>query len=139
MSVSNAKSLNPISGALFANAYGKGITVYEPIGGMCAGLEACLHNGFRIDRYFCSEPDANAARVVSARLERLSFEYGTLLCLHPDLTGVSGLTFRSILQLLTNGPCSRQGHVMARNGSCLPAGAGTMWAGRKDHLLLTPA
>ena len=73
---------NPVARSMFAHAYGKGITVYEPIGGMCAGLEACLRNGFKVSRYLCSEPDANAASVVSSRLECLSSEYPHLL--EPD-------------------------------------------------------
>ncbi|GLC55390.1 hypothetical protein PLESTB_000982200 [Pleodorina starrii] len=73
--VFEANKTNPLSRAFFARGLGTGVTVYEPIGGLCAGLEACLRAGLKVDRYLCSESDPAAVRVVNMRLERLSAEF----------------------------------------------------------------
>jgi hypothetical protein len=65
----------------FARGLGTGITVYEPIGGMCAGLEACLRAGLKVDRYLCSDPDPVAVRVVNSRVEKLCAEFPKQLSL----------------------------------------------------------
>ena len=46
-------------------AVSKGITLYEPFGGLCAGLEAVLRNGIVVHRYYYSDT-APAARAVAA-------------------------------------------------------------------------
>jgi hypothetical protein len=41
-----------------------GLTLYEPFGGLCAGLEAVLRSGIRVHQYFYSD-NSNPARLVA--------------------------------------------------------------------------
>ena len=56
-----------VSAEFFPAAAGSGIILYEPFGGICAGLEMCLRNGLKIVRYYYSDVDALAQRVALHR------------------------------------------------------------------------
>jgi site-specific DNA-cytosine methylase len=58
-----------------ATAQTEGITLYEPFGGMCAGLEMVLRNGFVVRRYIYSDTDAAARAVAQHRVAALSLRY----------------------------------------------------------------
>ena len=62
-----------LAGAVFFDAALKqGVTLYEPLGGLCAGLEACLRNGIRVNKYFYSDPDVTSRMAARHRLALLS-------------------------------------------------------------------
>ena len=63
----------------WAVAAREGVTLYEPFGGLCAGLEAVLRNGIRVHKYFYSDICVAAQRVATHRLERLRVQYPKLL------------------------------------------------------------
>ena len=56
-----------------------GITLYEPFGGLCAGLEMTLRNGFQVQHYLYSDTDPAAQHVMQHRLRQLSELYGSHL------------------------------------------------------------
>jgi hypothetical protein len=62
----------------FANALQRGVTLFEPFGGMCAGLEMCLRNGIKVLRYLYVDKDPVAQAVAAGRLARLSQQYPSL-------------------------------------------------------------
>ena len=56
-----------------------GVTLYEPFGGLCAGLEMLLRSGVRVRRYLYSDISAQARAVAKHRLTRLTQQYGSAL------------------------------------------------------------
>ena len=52
-----------------------GVVMVELFGGLCAGLEACLRNGWVISRYVYVEKDAAVRGLAGHRLHRLSQQY----------------------------------------------------------------
>jgi hypothetical protein len=64
--------------SFFPAADQQGITLYEPFGGLAAGLEACLRNGFTVARYLYSDTDPGARAVAHRRCQALSNVYGDL-------------------------------------------------------------
>jgi hypothetical protein len=52
-----------------------GITLYEPFGGLCAGLEMVLRNGWTVDRYLYSDIDPAARAVAMHRMRALASAY----------------------------------------------------------------
>jgi hypothetical protein len=61
----------PVGGAVFQAAMQKGVTLYEPFGGMCSGLDSLLANGFTVARYLYSDVDPAAVAVAQLRLDKL--------------------------------------------------------------------
>jgi hypothetical protein len=61
----------PVGGAVFQAAMQKGVTLYEPFGGMCSGLDSLLANGFTVARYLYSDVDPAAVAVAQHRLDKL--------------------------------------------------------------------
>lgn len=57
----------------------RGVTLFEPFGGMCAGLEMCLRNGIRVNTYHYADKSPQAQRVAMHRLNSLSGLYPSLL------------------------------------------------------------
>ena len=57
----------------------EGVILFEPFGGLCAGLEMCLRNGIRIHRYYYSDKNPACQRVCRARLTKLRLQYPQLL------------------------------------------------------------
>jgi site-specific DNA-cytosine methylase len=68
-----------IASSFFDEAQTEGITVYEPFGGMCAGLEMALRNGIRVRRYIYGDISAVSRRVAALRGRELSSRYPSLL------------------------------------------------------------
>ena len=58
---------------------GEGVVLYEPCGGLCAGLEATLRNGVRVRRYIYSDISEPAQEVAKFRLSQLQASYPGLL------------------------------------------------------------
>jgi len=56
----------------------QGVTLYEPFGGLCAGLEATLRNGIIVRRYLYSDISLPAQHVARHRLTQLHQRYPTL-------------------------------------------------------------
>ena len=65
--------------ALAMAAMGEGIVLYEPFGGIAAGLEAALANGMRIRRYLYSDTAEPARVAARARVLQLHYKYPHLL------------------------------------------------------------
>jgi hypothetical protein len=56
-------------------AQGDGITLWEMFGGLGAGLEMMLRNGFKIRRYLYSDISPDAQAVMKHRLIQLAAKY----------------------------------------------------------------
>ena len=52
-----------------------GVTLYEPLGGLCAGLEAVLRSGIKVHRYIYSDISPSAQAVARHRISRLRERY----------------------------------------------------------------
>ena len=63
----------------FARAVVNGIVLYEPFGGLGAGLEMVLRLGIPVKRYLYSDVDPNARAIVQFRLQSLRHRYPSLL------------------------------------------------------------
>ena len=61
--------------AFYAAALSEGIVLYEPFGGLCAGLEMVLRNGFVVSRYLYSDVDPAARAVAASRVRWLAARY----------------------------------------------------------------
>ena len=59
----------------FPNAGAEGIVLYEPFGGLCAGLEMALRNGFTVRQYIYSDLDPLAQQVARHRIRQLQTMY----------------------------------------------------------------
>ena len=57
----------------------EGIVLYEPFGGLCAGLEAMLRNHVKIHRYLYSDTSPAAQKVARHRVQQLHNKYPHLL------------------------------------------------------------
>jgi site-specific DNA-cytosine methylase len=57
----------------------KGVIMYEPFEGLCAGLEMVLRCGIPVARYLYSDIDPVAQSVARVRIEALHIQYGVLL------------------------------------------------------------
>lgn len=60
------------SAAFFDAVLKQGVTLCEPMGELCAGLEACLRNGIQVSKYLYLHPDALASKMTRHRLAALS-------------------------------------------------------------------
>lgn len=81
MGISPTQQLNTaaVSNSFFPAAFMEGITLYEPFGGLCAGLEMVLRNGIAVQRYLYSDTDAVAQRIAAHRIRQLQAAYPQLL------------------------------------------------------------
>jgi hypothetical protein len=59
----------------FPAAHSQGVVLWEPFGGLCAGLEMVLRNGFTVAKYIYSDIDPLAQRVAAHRIRMLSSMY----------------------------------------------------------------
>ncbi len=50
----------------------EGVTLFEPFGGLCAGLEMCLTTGVVVHRYWYCDISAECQAVARHRLELLT-------------------------------------------------------------------
>ena len=63
----------------FFPAAQRGITLYEPFGGLCAGLDMLLRNGFAVNKYYYSDIDPTARKIAVHRVQHLMALYPSLL------------------------------------------------------------
>eukprot|EP00775_Hariotina_reticulata_P015117 gene15117-biopygen1455 len=59
----------------FTAAHSRGIVLWEPCGGLCAGLEMVLRNGFTVNRYLYSDTDLTAQTIALHRIMQLQEQY----------------------------------------------------------------
>jgi hypothetical protein len=69
-----------IAASFFAHA-GEGIVLYEPFGGLCAGLEMVLANGIPVKRYLYSDTSTACQAVAHYRVRQLAALYPRLFSL----------------------------------------------------------
>jgi len=62
-----------------SRAASHGVVVYEPFGGLCAGLEMVLRNGIAVTRYIYQDTDPAARQVAAHRVRALMGRYPGLL------------------------------------------------------------
>jgi hypothetical protein len=70
--------MNTVATTFFPHAM-KGIVLYEPIGGLCAGLEMVLRCGTPVSKYLYSDIDTIKEALATVRIEALHIQYGVLL------------------------------------------------------------
>ena len=68
-----------VHSSFFQAATTHGIVLYEPCGGLCAGLEMVLRNGIAVQQYVYSDIDPVAQRVALHRVRQLQSRYPSLL------------------------------------------------------------
>jgi hypothetical protein len=64
-----------VASTFFPAATQQGVVLYEPFGGLCAGLEMALRAGFRVVAYYYSDTDPKAQQVARHRLQQLQQLY----------------------------------------------------------------
>jgi transposase InsO family protein len=80
-----------VASTFWPHALAQGITLFEPFGGMCAGLEMLLRNGFTVRRYLYCDKDPDVRRIAAHRLRTLSALYPEQLPLHAVVGAFSTL------------------------------------------------
>jgi hypothetical protein len=70
--------MNPISSSLYENSQ-KGVVLYEPFGGTCAGLEMVLRCNIPVHRYYYSDVDPITRSLAVTRLQTLHAWFPSLL------------------------------------------------------------
>ena len=63
----------------FPAARRQGVTLFEPFGGLGAGLEMVLRHGIRVNRYLYADTSAAAQQIMKHRLAQLTTRYPDLL------------------------------------------------------------
>ena len=88
----------PVTPAYYAAAAAHGLTVVELCGGIGAGLEAVLRNGFSVSRYIYSDIDERARTAIRHRVTALALQYpdqlshdlsNSMFCLPQDVAQIS--------------------------------------------------
>ena len=74
-----ALCVDPIGESFWGALDEGGVVVVELFGGMCAGLEACLRNGWKVRRYVYVDKDAQVREVAQFRVATLMAKYPTQL------------------------------------------------------------
>ena len=69
----------PADATFFPAALNQGVVLYEPCGGLCAGLEMVLRNGVAVQSYLYSDIDPIAQRVALHRVRQLQSRFPELL------------------------------------------------------------
>ena len=79
--VSRVHGLNtsPLPQTTVAALHASGVTLYEPFGGIAAGLEMVLRSGIPVHRYIYSDILPQARAAAAHRLSRLAQQYGPAL------------------------------------------------------------
>lgn len=105
-----------VDGSFFPAARSRGITLFEPFGGMCAGLEMVLCNGITVNRYIYADKSPVARRVAEHRVAHL-------MSMYPELLLPAAV--RSMLSTTPQDVCSScwPARQMAPSGSSSPAGS----------------
>ena len=121
----------------------EGIVLYEPFGGLCAGLEAVLRNNITVHQYIYSDISSAALQVARYRVHTLQHQYPHLLSQAAIEDSFSTLPMDvckvTTALLHTAGAANgRQWMVMA-GPECKdfsPAGHSKGWSGKHSHTLL---
>eukprot|EP00775_Hariotina_reticulata_P015282 gene15282-biopygen3187 len=77
-----ASLLFALSAISASSALSAGVVLYEPFGGLCAGLEMVLKAGFCVQQYYYSDIDPVAQHIAAHRLRCLQAAYPEQLPLH---------------------------------------------------------
>ena len=96
----------------FPAALARGVVLWEPFGGLCAGLEMALRNGLYINAYYYSDIDPTAQRVARHRIRKLQTMYphqlsetalaGTFSKLPLDVKAVTSQHLKELVDQLPN-------------------------------------
>jgi hypothetical protein len=70
--------MNSVSATLFIHAK-KGVILYDPFGGLCAGLEMVIRCSIPVARYLYRDIDPVSQSVARVCMEALHIQYGILL------------------------------------------------------------
>ena len=70
--------MNTVAATFFTSAQ-KGIVLYEPFGGLCAGLEMVLRCGIPVAKYLYSDTDPVVQALATVRMETLHIQYLSLI------------------------------------------------------------
>lgn len=68
-----------VASTFFPRAQLQGIVLFEPCGGLCAGLEMVLRAGIKVQQYLYADIDSNARHLARHRLQQLMGEFPHLL------------------------------------------------------------
>ncbi len=69
--------MNSVAATFFSRAQ-KGVILYVPFGGPCAGLEMILHYRIPVTKYLYSDIDPVAQSLARVRMETLHIQYVVL-------------------------------------------------------------
>ena len=123
-------------GHLWKEMDSAGVILYEPCGGLCAGLEALLSNGVKVHKYLYSDISAGAIRVARHRVQQLQQAYPTLLSTTAIAHTFSALPMDvhevGMTDLILAGAESRLQWVVIAGPECQdfsPAGGSRGWGG----------
>mgnify|MGYP002179162946 CR=1 FL=1 len=97
--------MTPVASTFFTNAP-KGVVLYEPFGGLCAGLEMLLRFGISVARYLYSDIDPVAQALAKVRMETLHIQYGVLF---PSKAFKSPFALPQGINLVTSDNLLKQG------------------------------
>eukprot|EP00775_Hariotina_reticulata_P009673 gene9673-biopygen11573 len=78
----HAVNVDSVAVSFFPAALSAGVVLYEPFGGLCAGLEMVLKAGFCVQQYYYSDIDPAAQLIAAHRLRCLQAAYPDQLPLH---------------------------------------------------------
>ena len=99
----------------------EGVTVYEPFGGMCAGVDALLQSGVKVARYLYSDKDPSARSIAQHRVKQLSARFPLAF---PSTTWEEmfaipqDVTFITTLDLLQAGALDQSQWVIVAGWEC---------------------
>ena len=88
-----------VSSSFFPAAYQQGVVLYEPCGGLCAGLEMLLRNDICVQQYLYSDTDPTTQRVALHRVRSLQSQYPNLL--QQEALAASFVTLPTDIKLVT--------------------------------------
>ena len=119
----------------------KGVTLFEPFGGLAVGAEMLLRNGVPIQRYIYADTSPAAQKVAKHRLQRLSDKYGeqlfpTLAWQHAFTTLPQNVYDICNKELLAAGVLDGSQWMVVAGWECQdlsPAGSGKGLAGNRSH------
>lgn len=128
--------------ASVTRAVKQGVVLYEPFGGLCAGLEALLRNNITVHRYIYSDISPAAQAVARHRITALQQQYPDLLSrttIHGAFTTLPmDVTQCTSDRLHAAGACRGEQWVVIAGPPCQdfsPAGNNKGFHGKRSHTL----
>jgi len=64
-----------VANSFFPAAVEQGVVLYEPCGGLCAGLEMLLSSGISVKQYYYSDTDPEAQQIACHRFRQLQSRF----------------------------------------------------------------